>query len=307
VLRAVARLRARVLDAGGSEEHFEAAETAGAGVRAACEQLGLFTAARLVLVRGIESWRAEDVAALEPYVAAPSPATTLALVAGAGLKKDHRVRSLVTAKPQVLVFDVPGGRQLVEHLRRESQRLGAEIEPDALRRLVELVGERPVALEQELDKLATFAAGRPIDVATVEELAFRGDDVSPFALTDALSARNRRATFRAVVRCDEAGEKPHALLPQIARHVDLLRRARRALDGGRDHRAFAREAQIHEFRARKLLDAAAAWSERDAATAVVALADADWAMKGGARIDPQLALERALAAGLGGSPKGPSR
>ena len=45
---------------------------------------------------------------------------------------------------------------------------------------------------------------------------------------------------------------------------------------------------MHEFRAKKAMSAAAAWSEREAALAICRLADADHAMKGGRRIDPEL-------------------
>jgi DNA polymerase III subunit delta len=297
VMRAAARLRARVLADGGGEEAFDAAEVDGRTVARACEQLALFAATRLVLVQGVEAWRAEDVQELSAYAAAPTPATVLALVAGPGLRKDHRIRSLA-AGPRLLAFDLPDERALPGHLRREAQRLGADIDEEGLRRLIAVRGTNAVALESELDKLATYAAGGPIDVDTVDLLAVRGDDVSPFALSDAVSSRDRRAVFAALERAFAAGEKPHALLPQVARHVDLLRRARRASDRGLDHRAFAREAGIHEFRARKLFDASGRWPERDAARAVVLLAVADHAMKGGERIDPELALERALAASV---------
>jgi DNA polymerase-3 subunit delta len=297
VLRAASRLRTRVLAEGGGEELFDAAETDGRTVAQACEQLALFATTRLVLVQGVEAWRAEDVQELQGYAAAPAPGTVLALVAGPGLRKDHRIRSLAGGS-QLLAFDLPDERALPGHLRREARRLGADIDDDALRHLIALRGTNAVALESELDKLATYAAGETVDTAIVDLLAVRGDDVSPFALADAVSARDRPAVFRALERAFDAGEKPHALLPQIARHVDLLRRARRAADRGLDHRAFAREAGIHEFRARKLFDAGGRWPERDAARAVVLLAVADHAMKGGERIDPELALERALSAGV---------
>jgi DNA polymerase III delta subunit len=294
VLRAVARLRARVEREGGLEDVLEATDASGAEVAGMSAQLGLLAAHRLVVVQGVEAWRADDVAALEAYAAAAPPATTVALVAGEGLRKDHRVRALVPEKLQLL-FEAPTGRGLFDHVRREAERLGASLEPDALRRLIQVVGEHPMTLERELDKLATFAAGETIDVDLVDALAVRGGGVSPFALTDAVSTRDRRTVFRALARAEDAGEKPHALLPQVARHVELLRRARAHRDAGGDVRSFAKAERIHEFRARKLFEAADAWPARDAARAAVALARADHAMKGGQRIDPELALELALA------------
>jgi DNA polymerase-3 subunit delta len=294
VLRAVARLRARVLAEGGSEELHEASVSGGQEVALGCEQLGLFTGDRLVLVAGVEAWKADDVAPIAAYAASPTPGTTLALVAGPALRKDHKARGLVTAKTGLLEFEAPTAKELPEFVRREAQRVGARLEPEAVRRLIELVGVNAMALEREIDKLATYAAGELIDREVVEGLAFRSDDVSPFALQDAISSRRRQATVRALVRAEEAGEKPHALLPQVARHVDLLRRARRASGDRIDQTTFAKRAGVHPFRAQKAMEASSAWPEREAAAAVVRFAIADHEMKGGRRIDPQLAFERAV-------------
>ena len=113
-----------------------------------------------------------------------------------------------------------------------------------------------------------------------------------------MAARQRRATFRVLERAFDAGEKPHALLPMVARQLDLLRQARRELDTGGSAATLARRLGVHEFRAKMAMSAASAWSEREAALALCRLADADHAMKGGRRIDPELALERALADSL---------
>jgi DNA polymerase-3 subunit delta len=297
VLRAVARLRSAVAAAGGSEELHDALDIDPRSVAGLCEQLGLFGGDRLVLVSGVEIWTAEPVKLLEPYLAAPTPGTTLALVAGPGMKKDHRLLKVLDGKRR-LAFEVPDGRELPNHLRKEAQRIGARIDSEALRLLIEVAGSDAIALEGELDKLATYAAGELIDAEMVEALAFPSGGVSAFALIDVVAARQRRATFRVLERAFDAGEKPHSLLPMVARQIDLLRQARRELDAGGSAGTLARRTGIHEFRAKKAMAAAAAWSEREAALAVCRLADADHAMKGGRRIDPELALERALADSL---------
>src|SRR4051794_9966135 len=53
-----------------------------------CNALGLFAGeGRLIVVDGVEAWKAPDVKAIAAYLKTPAPATTLALVA-AELKKD---------------------------------------------------------------------------------------------------------------------------------------------------------------------------------------------------------------------------
>ncbi len=289
VLRALARLRDRFA---GAEATFDAGcdpET----VIGAAQQMGLFSGGRLVVAHGVEAWRKDQLPPLDRYLAAPAPDTVVALV-GAGVRRDGALAKLLQG-PCQLRYDLPTGAELLSHLRSEARRLGADIEPDALRLLIELVGENAPALTNELDKLATHAAGEAIDSHLVEQLAFRGTGGVPFALTNAVSARDRRAAFRALQRSFDAGDKPHALLPQAANQVALLLAARRQRDAGGSPSELARAIAVHEFRAKKAMEAAGRWSERDAALAICRLAEADHAMKGGRRIGPELALERALA------------
>jgi DNA polymerase-3 subunit delta len=305
VARAVSRLRSRVTAEGGSEERHDAGQTTAAEVALAGMALGLFAGPRLLLVDGVEAWSSADVGPLEGYLADPTPGTTLALVAGAGMRADHRLRKLLTG-PRLLLFELPKGRELPAFVRKEAERVGARLEPDALRRLIDLVGEQPAALVSELEKLAAYAAGEPIDASTVDELVFAEGAIAAWAVTDALSARNRRTLYRSLERVLERGQKPQALAPQLGRHLDRLGRARQALDAGLDARAFAKQVGMHEFPARKLLDAAHRTSQAEAAAGVVRMAAADFELKGGSRLggrarlggprlDPEFTLERALA------------
>src|SRR5204863_9371360 len=84
--RALDRLRTRF--APDAVEVHAAADVSGEGVVAACNALGLFAGeGRLVVIGGVEAWKAPDAKAIAAYLKSPAPATTLALVA-AELKKD---------------------------------------------------------------------------------------------------------------------------------------------------------------------------------------------------------------------------
>src|SRR5919205_853596 len=101
---ALQRLRARIGD--DATEQLHAAEASGADAIAACNALGLFGGeARLVIVDGVESWKAADVKELESYLAAPAPTTVLALV-GEGIKKDSALAKAVAKAGQILAYDV---------------------------------------------------------------------------------------------------------------------------------------------------------------------------------------------------------
>ncbi len=86
VERVVERLRSH-FDPDAVERLF-AADTTGEDAVAACNALGLFGGGgRLVLVEGVDRWKAEDAKAVGAYLKSPTPDTVLALV-GDELKKE---------------------------------------------------------------------------------------------------------------------------------------------------------------------------------------------------------------------------
>src|SRR5690348_13570583 len=90
---ALQRLRDRIGE--DAIEQLHAAEASGEDAVAACNALGLFGGdARLVVVDGVEVWKAADVKELDGYLAAPAPSTVLALV-GDGIKRDSALTKTV--------------------------------------------------------------------------------------------------------------------------------------------------------------------------------------------------------------------
>jgi DNA polymerase III delta subunit len=300
VLRAVRRLADRVERDGGSIERYDVEEhgTGPAEAAGACNALGLFSSQRLVLVEGVESWKADAIkAGLEPYAADPTPETVLALVAGPGLRKDHRLRKTVPGDGH-LFFELPTGAKLVSYVNEQARRLGVTLEPDATRRLVALVGPRPEQIEAELEKLAAWSGSETVDARAVDELVFAFDerDAPPWDLLDALAQRDRELVFRELERLYDVGRPPASLIPLLGSHVELLRRARAGLDRRDSARAVAAATGLHEYRVQKAMGHARNWAPRDTARAAAILAEADHDAKGGSRLGAEHVLERALSA-----------
>src|SRR5436853_25348 len=93
ITRAVRRLRERIGE--DSTERLSARESSGGDAVAVCNALGLFVGeGRLVIVDEVERWKAADTKDVVAYLAAPAPATVLALVAGE-LKSDSALAKAV--------------------------------------------------------------------------------------------------------------------------------------------------------------------------------------------------------------------
>src|SRR3954470_3020576 len=134
IVRALRRLRERFPEE--SIEPLTAPPATGDDAVAACNALGLFAeGGRLVIVEGVETWRAGDVENIGAYLSDALPGAVLALWAHAA-PKGGALADLVAKTGQVLAFDVPKPRSPSAWVAGEFKRLGVEIEADAARALV---------------------------------------------------------------------------------------------------------------------------------------------------------------------------
>jgi DNA polymerase-3 subunit delta len=293
---ALERLRARF--AAEAVEAASAIDTSGEAAAALCNAGSLFGDARLVLVTEAERWKAPDVKALQGYLAAPAPATTLALVAGE-IKKDSPLAKACAKAGDLLVYDVPK-RNLAGWVAERFRQLGVPAEPDACAALVQLVGDDPQALASEIDKLATWAAGEPIGEREVEELAVAFAETPSFALTDAWGRRDPAAVLEASETILERESKPRRdtsarLAATLGSHVTRVRACRRLAAEGIRPRDAAGRLKMHPFYAEKLFAQSERFSEQELGAALVRHARLDLALKGESRLTAELELQRALA------------
>jgi DNA polymerase-3 subunit delta len=295
--RALERLRRRFEH--DSIEHLSAAEASGDDVVAASNALGLFAdGGRLIIVDGVDTWKAADAKAVAAYLKAPAPATTLALVAGE-LKKDAPIAKAVAAAGEVLLWDVPK-RGLQRWVGEQFQVHGAKIEPEAARVLVELVGDDLYELAAEIDKLATWAvSGERVGVEDVERLVAARGEATNFALTDAWGARDLAGVLRASESMLERSGDPHSrtiprLLGILGSHVSRIQECQALEASGVSAKDAAVRMKRNPYYVGKLFAQARNFSPEELRDVTLRLADLDHALKGGSRLAPELELERAL-------------
>jgi DNA polymerase III subunit delta len=302
VSRALRRLRERAGES--ATEHLSAQDTSGEDVAAACNALGLFTVERrLVVVEEVERWKAADVKALEQYLERPAPTTVLALT-GDDVKRDSSLAKAVAKGGKMLVYDLPTkGRgskaDLPKWVEQQFGEQGVQIDREAARALVELVGENAQELATEVDKLTTWAAGERIGERDVAELVPARAEVPPFDLTDAWGRRDVPAVLAAGERIVErSGDAPRDVLLRIAglltSHVGRVRECQ-ALDAeGVPPAAAAERLKRNRFYVQKLYEQARNFSPDELGEAIVRLAQLDLALKGGSKLPGELEFARAL-------------
>jgi DNA polymerase III subunit delta len=294
--RALERLRRRFSP--DALELLSAAEVPGDDVVATCNALGLFAdEGRLIVVDGVEEWKAADAKAIAAYLKAPAPATTLALV-GDELKKDAPIAKAVAATGEVLLWDVPKKGQQ-RWAMEQFQVHGVKADPEACRALVELVGEDLYELAAEIDKLATWAGSERVTVENVEQLVTARAEATNFALTDAWGARNVAGVLHATESMLERSGDPRAktiprLVGILTSHISRIQECQTLESRGVSAKDAAVQMKRNPYYVGKLYAQARNFNADELRDVTVRLSLLDHALKGGSRLAPELELERAL-------------
>ena len=302
VTRALRRLRDRVGE--DAVEHLIAGDASGEDVAASCNALGLFTVeSRLVIVEQIERWKAPDLKAIQEYLKRPAPTTVLVLL-GADVKRDSALAKAVAKGGEVLAYDLPTkGRgskaDLPKWVELQFRERGIQIDHEAARALVELVGENADELATEVDKVSIWAAGERIGEREVAELVPARAETPPFDLTDSWGRRDVARVLTASDRIVErSGDAQRDVLLRTAgllvNHVGRVRECQ-ALDAeGVPAAAAADRLKRNRFYVQKLYEQSRNFSADELGDAVVRLARLDHALKGGSRLPGELEFARAL-------------
>ena len=294
--RALRRLRDRIGEEG--VELLSAVESGGDDAVAACNSMGLLGGDwRLVVVEEVERWKAADVKAVAAYLASPAPDTVLALVA-AELKKDSPLGKACAKAGDVLVYDVPK-RRVPEWVTKQFAERSVPVDAEAVRLLVEIVGEDPEELASEVDKLATWSGGDAVGVREVQDLAAGCAEVPGYDLTDAWGRRDLAGALTACQTLLERSGDPvsrtvPSLIGLLVAHVGRVRDCQLLADEGLSSREAAARLKRHPFYVEKLYAQARNYGPDELREAVVRLAALDQAVKGGSRLAVDLELERAL-------------
>lgn len=259
----------------------------------ACLTAGLFDPERLVIVHDLherfkagrkESGEADEIRAILSSVV---PTTTLVLLSP-GMPAESPLGRLVReAGGEVRALSVPRKNDLPRWLIARGKQHEVTVERDAATLLAELVGADTVALDTELEKLATYAGpGAQITVPVVDLLVGAVPQDSIFALVDAVAAGDQREAFRllhAQLESASSGSIDFALylIRMLARQVRILLRIRLGMKAGKARRDLAAELRLPPYYTERYFRQAGRLSTERLRAAFEALAALEYALKQG--------------------------
>jgi DNA polymerase-3 subunit delta len=267
-----------------------------AAVCDACATAPFLVDRRIVVLREIGRYTAEEVAPLVAYVEDPSPTTTLVLAAGGGTMSS-KLTAAVKATGQVISTRVDH-RQAGQWLRDRARRTSLQLDPAALDLISEHVGEDIGRAVPLLELLAAVYGEERVGPDEVEPYLGEAGSVTPWAFTDAIDGGQAEAALGMLRRLLGGGARhPLVVLAILHRHVQSLMR----VDGAN----IVSEAQAAEamripkgrstYPAKKALTSARRWGSAGIADAVTMVADAEVALKGASAWPPELVLEVLVA------------
>ena len=271
-------------------------------IRNACDTMPFLTARRLIIVEGLlgrlatpprnrltgpeqgpsgeptpeqaalpETDKAQNKALLAYLDQAPETSELVLLeeqVVGSGpvlrrlleLQRDERARIITCEKPRK--NDLPAW------IRTRAQSHRVKLDVTAVADLAEFVGDDLRQLDQELIKLADYAAGgQVVSSADVRRLVPATRTASVFDLVDALGSGNMPAAGKLMQHAlDVDGEHPLRLLTMIGRQYRLLIQAKALQAAGVKSPEIAKTLNVADWTAPKLLTQAGrhsfAWLQR---------------------------------------------
>jgi DNA polymerase-3 subunit delta len=202
---------------------------------AAAEQLPMMSDTRVVRIRDFAKLRETDEDVLVHYLNNPSPSTVMIFTADE-LDKRKKSSKVLLDVCTVVEFSSLKDAEAKAWAKTRLKELKISADDQVLSEIIRLVGTDVQTLFNELDKLASAAAGTGrIAPALVDELIGRTRELSNFELGDHLLAGNRKRALETLHRLLEDGAEPVMLVGLIAGNYHRLALGKSLLArGGRE-------------------------------------------------------------------------
>lgn len=262
----------------------------------------LFGGVTILIVHGIDAATDDVDAALRAFAEEQPEDAWLIVTHPGGVKGKNLLDTLKKAgAQQVECAAVKKGKPTMEFLSREVASYRRSATPEALQALVMSVGPDLRMLAAAVSQLVADVDANPIDEPAVRAYFGGVADVSGFQIADAVWDRRPEQALRTLRQAMLASDS--IAVPTVIAIANGLRSIVRVagVGPGASEQAIAKEAGVPPWKVTALKRQWSSWSgdQRRLAAAVVALADADGAVKGGVgegtSLDPEqkrLALER---------------
>ncbi|HVD59166.1 MAG TPA: DNA polymerase III subunit delta [Thermoleophilaceae bacterium] len=299
--RARVRRRAEEERGPGGLETFEAGSSEPSEVALSLAALTFDPGTRYVLVDDAGAWKASQLGPLEAVLADMPPESVLVLIVrGKALKQ--LCKAVEKAGGEVREYAAPKPWELPKWTIERGRELGLEVDGEAAKQLVALVGAGQQRISRELEKLALAVHPRTqLGSADVDALAARDASPQVYDLADALVAGDLRITFALAEQLEAHGERPGRLIFPLVRRLREVHRAAALLDSGMPDAKVGEALRAPPWLAKKTVARAKKADRAALERAICVFADLEVDLRGGGSLplDEDTAFSLALARSTG--------
>lgn len=289
-------VREKFLDKGVKDFNYDiysASDIEASKVVEIAETLPVMAQYRVVVIKGIDDWKAKERDILLSYINRPSQTTCLILTA---IKLDRREKFAgAIEKNGIVVLCQPIYKQnLMNWIKQRVSHAGKGIDNDALYRLTDLAGNDMYTLSMDIEKLTLYCGDRRhITLQDVAMVSSSMRSVSVFEVVNAIMEKRFKDAIFSLKRAIDEGEPPVRIFYFIVREFRMMLKARILIDAGESPGKAAMAAGIPGFKVREFTQRVQKLSKKDLCKIFERLIDIDKRLKGGA-LRPEMVLEELL-------------
>ncbi len=295
------RMRRRAEDEGGpgALEAFDGRASGPDEVAAALVTLTFGDATRYLLADGVEVWKAGQLEPLEREIAAVPEATVLVLLAR-GKPAAKLAKAVEAAGGEWRQYSAPKPWEMPKWVVERAAEHGLNLDLEAAKALVGVIGPRQQRLARELEKLALSAHPRTsLRAEEIDQLAAGRASRQAYDLADALVAGDVGASLSIAEELADSDERPTRLVFPVVRRLREVHRATALLEAGVPEQRVSASLKMPPWAVKRTL-ARARQADRDRLERAICLfADLELELRGAADLDEETAFSRTLAAAAG--------
>jgi len=178
-------------------------------------------------------------------------------------KKPAELFKFLSAQKYAYSFNLLSNAEAADWVKKQTALRGGKISARAAEMLVGLAGNDGWQINNELNKLLSYKTadkltqgGADIEIEDVKNLVRGNFSENIFALTDALSVKNKALAIKLLDEQIEAGLSDGYLLNMFVRQFRILLQIKQALESGLSQRQIASQLKLHPFVAQKGIEQA---------------------------------------------------
>ena len=209
-------------------------------------------------------------------------------------RKINGVEALAKAQQIKLeALAAPDAKTLPGWIQAHTKARKITVDGRAVQMLADFVGPNLRQLANEIEKLSTYAANRPIVADDVKLLVSDASEALIWDMTDALSQRNTRNAIHSLYELRRGDVNPFYLLTMITRQYRIMIKVKEAMRHGGNEFDVAGRIGEKPYSAKKAMAQANKYSFQELETVMDRLLTADYAMKTGT--DPETEIDLLIA------------